>query len=694
MVMYRMHEDRKVNDADDIRQRTDLLFAQHQQRLHRHTDHLFAGLMLLQWFASIAAALWLSPRTWAGANSQPHVHVWAALYLGGAITLFPVSLAFAYPGTAITRQATAVGQMLMSGLLIHLTGGRIETHFHVFGSLAFLAFYRDWRVILTGTLVTAADHLLRGLFWPQSVFAVETAEAWRWLEHAGWVVFEDVFLLLSCASSLREVRGICERDARLEESNADLECKVAARTQQIEYQAYHDTLTCLPNRALFLNRLDQALKRMPRGEKGVAVLYLDLDNFKRVNDTQGHAAGDLLLREVAARLSRCVRDGDTVARLGGDEFTLLLEGLDGPEEAHAVAERALAELASPIPLPQGQAFVGASIGIAYAAGRERSDMLTRDADAAMYHAKALGKGTCAFFTPDMNDRARERVEIEAGLRQALENGELHVHYQPLMDLVTGQMTGLEALARWQHPQRGFIPPALFIPIAEEVGLIRLIGYWVMEEACREVKGWMDRHAECLLLSINVNLSGRQLQQPDVVKRVAEVLQKTGLPASQLKLEITESVFLGDTQEVVGKLQELKALGVKLAIDDFGTGYSSMATLNAFPVDTVKIDRAFISRLGEEEGAAVVAAIISLSRAMHLNITSEGVETAEQVVQLQGLGCDTGQGYFFAKPMPGEDMEARLKTGGIQLAAGTEGLSATDIDLLLSQMFAEPKRHAA
>ncbi len=678
-------------------ERAALLFEQHQQRIHRHTDRMFAGLMILQWLLAIAAALWLSPRVWAGAASQIHTHVWAALFLGGMITLFPVSLAWARPGDALTRQSIAVGQLLMSSLLIHLTGGRIETHFHIFGSLAFLAFYRDWRVIVTGTVVTAADHILRGFLWPQSIYGVEEAEAWRWLEHAGWVLFEDAFLLFSCASSLAELRGICNRDARLEESNADLEQRIAERTREVEHQAYHDALTGLPNRALFLNRLDQALSPARRSEKAVAVLYLDIDNFKRVNDTQGHAAGDLLLRTVASRLGECVREGDTVARMGGDEFTLLLEGLDGPEDARAVAERVLEELAPPISLPVGKVFVGASMGFAYVTAGERADVVMRDADTAMYHAKAAGKGTCVSFTPDMNDRARQRSEIEAGLRQALENEELRVYYQPLMDLHSGRLTGVEALVRWQHPEKGLIFPANFIPIAEEVGLVVPLGYWVMEDACRCVKGWMERYPSAPPLSISVNLSGRQLQQSDVGARVAEVLERTGLPAKQLKLEITESVFLGDVAAVVGKLRDLKALGVKLAIDDFGTGYSSLSTLSSFPVDTVKIDRAFINRLGEEEGEVIVAAIISLSRAMGLDVTSEGVETAEQVAQLQRLDCDTAQGYFFAKPMSEQDMEERLKSAETSLERSTAlrvSVCREDIPDARIESRAEEKREAA
>jgi predicted signal transduction protein with EAL and GGDEF domain len=382
------------------------------------------------------------------------------------------------------------------------------------------------------------------------------------------------------------------------------------------------------------------------------------------------------------------------ARLGGDEFTLLLENLHSASEAIEIAERILHELAQPVALTQSVAYIGGSIGIVYSeAGDARADILLRDADTAMYHAKTNGKNAFALFEPSMNDRVVERMEIETGLRQALAQNELRVYYQPLLDLTNGKLTGVEALVRWQHPERGLIPPGQFIPIAEETGLILPLGYWVLEEACGQIAQWGRQRPEIAALTLNVNLSGKQLQQEDVVERIAEILRRTELPPDQLKLEITESVLLEDVVGITQKLGAIKALGVKLAIDDFGTGYSSLSALQEFPVDTVKIDRSFVNRLAEEDGNAIISAIISLSKAMRLDVTGEGIETAEQVALLQELGCDVGQGFFFDRPMPGEAMQARFKTGDANAEPETAERTEQELRALWSRN-ANDQRKAA
>jgi diguanylate cyclase (GGDEF)-like protein/PAS domain S-box-containing protein len=420
--------------------------------------------------------------------------------------------------------------------------------------------------------------------------------------------------------------------------------------EQIRHQAFHDALTGLPNRALFMDRLDIAQKRILRDKNAIATLFLDLDNFKVINDSLGHEAGDRLLVAIAKRLQQCVRPGDTVARLGGDEFTVLLEGLAHLDEAQSVAERIVESLHKSFNLSIGEVFASASIGLVYTTEPTEPGDILRNADTAMYQAKAGGKAGYLLFDPSMNDQYAERLSIETNLRLALERDELRVHYQPLIDLKTEYLIGVEALARWQHPTKGLLMPATFIPIAEETDLIIPVGYWVMEEACRQAQEWRTRFPAHHAFIVNVNLSGKQLQRPDVVERVLEILAKTNLPPDALKLEITESVMMADRGNTVSKLQRLKAAGVKLAMDDFGVGYSSMARLSDYPIDTVKIDRAFISRLPDEEALSVVRAIITLSKALGFDVTGEGIETEDQLARLQGAGCDIGQGYYFARPL--------------------------------------------
>jgi diguanylate cyclase (GGDEF)-like protein/PAS domain S-box-containing protein len=434
---------------------------------------------------------------------------------------------------------------------------------------------------------------------------------------------------------------------------------------QMQYQASHDPLTDLPNRMLFTNCLQQAIHR---NRSLLAVLLLDLDNFKVINDSMGHEAGDALLIKVAERLKRCTRQHDIVARLGGDEFCILLPFLPEEQAAIRVAQRMGEALRQPVALQGRTVFISVSIGIVCSTKTSDSpgDLL-RDADTAMYHAKSRGKAGFALFGPDMNQKAAERMEVEVGLRAALKQNELTLVYQPFFELATGRMSGVEALLRWNHPTRGMISPARFIPIAEETGLVIPIGYWVMEEACRQAQEWQQRYPDYGAFLINVNFSGKQLQEPDAIEKVRAVLQKTGIDPARLKLEITESVMMQDVSDIVAKLGQLKALGVKLAMDDFGTGYSSMANLGSYPLDTIKIDRSFVQHMNENEQVrSIVEAIMMLSQALHVDITAEGVETAEQLALLQQLGCQTGQGYYFAKPLPPEQIAERLKPGASPL----------------------------
>jgi diguanylate cyclase (GGDEF)-like protein/PAS domain S-box-containing protein len=435
--------------------------------------------------------------------------------------------------------------------------------------------------------------------------------------------------------------------------------------QQLTRLAFHDQLSGLPNRALFLDRLEHALGSASREHLQVAVLFVDLDNFKVVNDSLGHEAGDQLLVEVANRLQVCLRAGDTVARLGGDEFTLLLEEVAHEDAATLAAERIAEVLRTPIRLNERDVVISASIGIALSgARRDRPEDLLRNADLAMYQAKASGKGRHAMFDLGMNRRALERMELETDLRHALERGQLRVYYQPIVCLATGRTEEVEALVRWEHPQRGLVMPLEFIPIAEETGLIVPIGQWVLEEACRQTSTWQAGVPEAHSMVVSVNLSARQFKHPQLAADIALAVRTTGLDPCRLKLEITESVVMDNAETAVATLHGLKALGIQLAIDDFGTGYSSLSALKRFPVDTLKIDRSFVDGIGQDaQDTAIVRSVVSLAKILGLRVTAEGIETAAQAAKLTALGCEQGQGYLFARPMPAERLPAYLAAEG-------------------------------
>jgi diguanylate cyclase (GGDEF)-like protein len=416
--------------------------------------------------------------------------------------------------------------------------------------------------------------------------------------------------------------------------------------EQIAHLAHYDALTDLPNRVLFREQLERELERTKRGEQ-LAVLYIDIDEFKSVNDSLGHPVGDELLKGVALRLSKCIRETDLIARLGGDEFAIVQTGIQNPADVSDLVSRIHEAIRDPFECLGHQLVTDASIGIAIApADASESDRLLMKADLALYGAKADGRRTYRFFEPGMDARAKARLTLQRDLRQAMTDGGFELHYQPLVNLASGEVTGCEALLRWRHPERGMVSPAEFIPIAEDTGLISQLGEWVLTTACAEAATWPDH------LRIAVNVSPIQFRSPIFGLKVAAALSASGLAANRLELEITEAVLIRDDEAALTILHELRALGVRIALDDFGTGYSSLSYLQRFPFDKIKIDRCFVSDIAENDGSsAIVRAVVNIADARNMTTTAEGVETEQQRQLLHVLGCTEMQGYLFSRPRP-------------------------------------------
>ena len=430
--------------------------------------------------------------------------------------------------------------------------------------------------------------------------------------------------------------------------------------EHFRHAAFHDSLTGLPNRAMFTELLKAEIESSKRRDSHLfAVLFLDLDRFKNINDSLGHTHGDLLLVAFAERLERTLRPVDTLARFGGDEFAILLSGMSDATDAVRVAQRIHNELSQPFVLDKNSAFATASIGIALSSsGYERPEDILRDADTAMYRAKENGKARYELFDHAMHARAVSRLQLESDLRQAVERNEFCVYYQPIVSLQTGRLAGFEALVRWNHPRRGLVSPVDFIPVAEETGLIVPIGEWVLNEACMQIRRWQIESPSHRSLSLSVNLSGRQVAQPDLLERIKEALDTSRLSPHCLKLEITESVVMENAEAAAQMFKQLRLLGVQLSIDDFGTGYSSLSYLHRFPLNYLKIDRSFVMRLTMDNDNAIVRTISTLARNLGMEVIAEGIETEEQHQQLKMLGCEFGQGYLFSRPVDNDGV-ARL-----------------------------------
>jgi diguanylate cyclase (GGDEF)-like protein/PAS domain S-box-containing protein len=482
------------------------------------------------------------------------------------------------------------------------------------------------------------------------------------LGHTVWVLW-----------SVSMARDVATKSDRLIFQIQDITDRKRAE-EQLLHDAFHDGLTGLPNRALFIDHLKMVIERNKRHkERQYAVLFLDFDRFKVINDSLGHVVGDQLLIAIARRLENCLRPGDTIARLGGDEFTILLDEIKSVSEAVEVAERIQKSLEQAFILNGHEIFTTVSIGIANSSlSYEKPEDMLRDADTAMYRAKNRGTSHHEVFDKAMHSQAMSRLHLENDLRKAIERDEFILHYQPIVALEDGRLQGFEALVRWQHPEHGLVSPAQFIPVSEETGLIVPLGHWVMREACRQMREWQFADPATARLQMSVNLSSKQFVQPDLLGQIKAVLHETGLAPRCLKLEITESVVMENIETAISLLQEIRALGIELSIDDFGTGYSSLSYLHRFPLSTLKIDRSFVMQMGvQDENTEIVRTIIMLASNLNMDVVAEGIETAEQLAALRWLECKYGQGYYFSRPV-----DARAATELVRTHKQWEVMQAT------------------
>jgi len=785
--------------------RTNEILLESRDRLNRRTDAMFGVLFVVQLIGCIAAALIFTPKTWAGAQGSTHIHVWAGLGLGTLLCAMPMYLILVHRGQVLTRYGIVIAQMLYSSLLIHLTGGRIETHFHLFGSLAFIAFYRDWKLLIPATIIISADHLLRAIYWPESIFGVLSASPWRALEHAGWVVFEDVFLITGCIFSAQEMQKISESQAKLEFVNTETEQIVAERTKELRSRgeelarseerfrlavqgsqhglwdwdlskekmyyaprwkelvgcqeheisdsmdewfsrivseqltrfykdlhmlrngviktldtelemmhadgttrwmlcrataerdeegnatrlagsmadiselkiaqerlrqlAHHDRLTGLPNRGVFVSQVDKELS-VAKKNPGYrfAVLFGDFDGFKIINDSLGHAFGDSMLIHAGEMLLSHVKDTDVVSRFGGDEFAVLLRDVED-DEAERIAQRLVDSFRDPYEINEHEISSTLSLGLVVNGGEHGSaDDLLRDADAAMYQAKNAGKSRWQLFDESMHQAAMKRLDIERELRRATAseetmNREFKLLYQPIVDLDCGQIAGFEALIRWEHPEMGLIEPDQFVGIAEDIGAIIPIGEWTLRVACEQVVEWRKEFGDVQRLYMNVNLSRRQLVHTELISLLEQTIKETGVRPEDLKLEITETTVMDARVDAVKIMRRIRALGIELAIDDFGTGHSSLSCLRDFPIQVLKIDRAFMLNMSNHrEFCALIHAIVTLAHNFNLQVVAEGIEDQDQISQLQTMDCSYAQGYFFSRPVDAAAATLLLRDG--------------------------------
>jgi diguanylate cyclase len=574
---------------------------------------------------AITALLWLHVPALAlfGLARGMGVHVFLdVLLLAG----FALAASSGRLNRTVRSIAGSTGLVTCSALLVHIWGGTIEAHFHFFVVVSLLMLYQDWVPFLIAIGYVVGHHGVLGALMPETVYAHAAAQTQPWL----WALVHGGFVLASAAANL-----------------------VSWRANE---QLLRDPLTGLASRLVLHDRLRLALERVRRQGTAVAVLFIDLDRFKVINDSLGHDTGDRVLRVVSERLRSSARGADLAVRFGGDEFIVVCEDLDGPAGALAIAERLGALLRMPVPIDDRAHVLTVSVGVCVTTDPDRSpEDLVRDADTAMYRAKERGRDRCELFGAEMLADVTRRLEVEAGLRGALERGELRLHYQPEVDLASGRVHAVEALLRWQHPEHGLLAPGDFMAIAEDTGLIVPIGEWVIREACRQSAAWSASP-----VTMRVNLSARQLRDPALLDVVGDALLQSGVPPDKLCLELTESMLMQDVERSSAVLAKLRALGVRLALDDFGTGYSSLAYLRHLRVDRLKVDRSFMPELAEGPAEqTIVAAIVGMARGLGIPVTAEGIETADQLDLVRALGCDAAQGFLLARPAAPDDIACML-----------------------------------
>ena len=570
-----------------------------------------------------------------------------------------------------------------------------------------IARHRGWFMIIIGLMAIGTGDVLNiYASSPDGQTLVASTYALELLRYSAGTL-GTVFLALGFWHWLPLVRAIKKAKEDLKQANELLEVQVGQRTselksandrlrqdleerkrveQSIRHMAHHDALTGLPNRALFRDRLTHAMAQADRYHQILAVLFLDLDRFKAINDTLGHNVGDQLLKMAAERLRSCIRDCDTVARLGGDEFTIIVDDIVEVQDAAVVAQKILDTLSQPFNLFNHEVFISVSIGLTlYPNDDENADNLLRNADAAMYRAKEYGRNNYQFYVADMNVKARERLMLESQLRRALDRNEFSLYYQPRVDLYSGKVIGAEALLRWRHPEMGLVPPVQFIPILEETGMIIPVGEWVLQKASQQNRAWQDKGLPPIRMA--VNLSVRQFIQKDLADSILTIIERTGLAPQYLELEITEDLLLEQNQTNIITLTKLRNCGIHISIDDFGTGYSSLSYLKRLPIDTLKIDQSFLRDIeNDPDNKAITSAIIAMASSLHLNVLAEGVETEEQLAFLRAQGCNEIQGYSFSKPLTADEFERMLVDGRqMRLLQGLSGYYVNMVDTTAPQL---------
>ena len=555
-----------------------------------------------------------------------------------------------------------------------------------------IARHRGWTIIIIGLVIVGFGDALNIYSTTPTVQAFASAYVLDIVRYSAWTV-GNVLLAVGFWHWLPLVVAIKEAKEELKQANELLESQVIQRTaelksandklhhdleerkrveQSIRHIAHHDALTGLPNRSLFRDRLTHAMAQADRYHQKLAVMFLDLDRFKAINDTLGHNVGDQLLKIAAERLRSCVRDSDTVARLGGDEFTVIVEDIVEDHDAAAVAQKILDTLSQPFNLYGHEVFISVSVGVTlYPSDDENADNLLRNADSAMYRAKEFGRNNFQFYVAEMNIKARERLRLESSLRRALDRNEFMLYYQPRVSLESGRVIGAEALLRWRHPEMGLVPPSEFIPILDETGMIIPVGDWALREACRQNREWQDMGLPPIRVA--VNLSVRQFMQKDLADTIVRALEAANLSAEHLEVEITEDLFLEHNQTNIITLARLKNMGIHISIDDFGTGYSSLSYLKRLPIDTLKIDQSFVRDIGDPDNKAIASAIIAMASSLRLNVLAEGVETDEQLAFLRAQGCNEIQGFSFSHPLPADEFAQLLREGRqMRLLQGLSG----------------------